>query len=415
MIRAIAAIALCLLLAGSLRPVAAPGPVAFTEDEIETILSHGPWPMEWSHDPTNRVSGKPEAVAFGRQLFFNTRLSANGQVSCATCHRPGHSWTDGRTLGVALGEVDRNTPTLANVRLNRWFGWDGATDSLWAHSMRPLLDAREHGLTERQVANVIRDNADLACGYRRAFGAEPPADDELALVNVAKALAAFQETIASGRTPFDDFRDAMAAGDAAAMAAYPVAAQRGLKIFAGQGRCSLCHFGPNFSHGEFHEIGIPVFRKSGGIDWGRYQGVKLLRASRFNRLGGFNDDTDPDSGMSTRHVELGAQTYEQFKVPSLRNVAVTAPYMHSGHFATLPQVVKHYSEIDPANLHVAHIYLGDEYSLNEAPPTDDMLRPLKLSATQIADVVAFLETLTEKAPSPPPSAAGPGPCVMQAR
>jgi cytochrome c peroxidase len=415
MIRIAAALALCLLLAGGSRPVAAPGPVAFTEDEVDTILTHGPWPMEWSHDPTNRFSGKPEAIAFGRQLFFDTRLSANGQVSCATCHKPALSWTDGRTLGNAIGELDRNTPSIANVRLNRWFGWDGASDSLWAHSMRPFLDSREHGLSEREVAKILRENPDLSCGYRRAFGEDLPADEELALVNVGKALAAFQETVVTGRTPFDDFRDALAKRDADAMATYPVAAQRGLKIFAGEGRCSLCHFGPNFSHGEFHEIGIPVYRKSGGVDWGRYQGIKLLRASRFNRLGPYNDDTDPDSGMSTRHVDLNPQTFEQFKVPSLRNIAITAPYMHNGHFATLPQVVRHYSEIDPANLHVAHIYLGDEFALNEAPPTDDMLRPLNLTNAQIADVVAFLETLTETSPQPLPAAPDLDPCAVPVR
>jgi cytochrome c peroxidase len=415
MIRTIAGIALCLLVMGGLRLVAAPAPVAFTQDEVETILSHGPWPVEWSRDPTNRLSGSPEAVEFGRQLFFDMRLSANGNVSCATCHKPGLAWTDGRTLGVATGEVDRNTPSIANVRLNRWFGWDGASDSLWAHGMRPFLDGREHGMSERRVADLLRENPDLACGYRLATGGDVPEDEELALVNVGKALAAFQETIATGRTPFDDFRDAMAAGDVAAAAGYPIAAQRGLKIFAGEGRCSMCHFGPNFSHGEFHEIGIPIYRKSGGVDWGRYQGIKMLRASRFNRLGPYNDDPDPDSGISTRHVDLNPQTFEQFKVPSLRNVALTAPYMHNGHFATLPQVVKHYSEIDPANLHVAHIYLGDEFGLNEPPPTDDMLRPLKLTEMQIADVVAFLETLTEREPAPIPPAPERASCAVLVR
>lgn len=416
MIRAIPALTISLaLLTGGPQFPAASEPIAFSQEEIETILSHGPWPAEWSRDPTNRFSGSAEAIAFGRQLFFDKRLSANGKVSCATCHKPGLAWTDGRTLGAAIGEVDRNTPSLANVRLNRWFGWDGASDSLWAHSMRPLLDAREHGMTEQQVGAAMRNNTDLACGYRRAFGADPPGDDELVLVHVGKALAAFQETIVTGRTPFDDFRDALAENDLAAAAAYPAAAQRGLKIFAGKGRCSLCHFGPNFSHSEFHEIGIPIYRKSGGVDWGRYQGIKLLRASRFNRLGPFNDDADPDSGISTRHVDLNAQTFEQFKVPSLRNVALTAPYMHNGHFATLPEIARHYSEIDPANLHVAHIYLGDEYGLNEPPPTDDMLRPLKLTKAEIADVVAFLETLAEKKPQAPPSAPESGPCAAPVR
>lgn len=415
MTRWLPALAVCALLSAASQPAGAPGLTAFTEDEVETILSHGPWPLRQARDPTNRVSGSAEAVAFGRELFFDTRMSADRTVSCATCHRPDRSWTDGRKLANALAEADRNTPTIANAGFNRWFGWDGASDSLWAHSLRPLLDSREHGMTERDVATLIRSEADLACRYRRAFDAEPAADDEVVLVNVGKALAAFQETIVTGRTPFDDFRDALSGKDTAAAANYPVAAQRGLKIFAGKGRCSLCHFGPNFSHGEFHEIGIPIYRKSGGVDWGRYQGIKLLRASRFNRLGSYNDDRDPDSGISTRHVDLQPQTFEQFKVPSLRNVALTAPYMHNGHFATLGEVVRHYSEINPANLHVAHIYLGDEYGLNEPPPTDDMLRPLNLTNAEIADVVAFLNTLTETVPNAAlgPSASEPCPTPMR--
>ncbi|HET9903700.1 MAG TPA: cytochrome c peroxidase [Xanthobacteraceae bacterium] len=396
-------LALCvLLLAGLLRPAAEPALVTFTPEETDMILAHGPWPVPWQRDASNRVSGRPEAIAFGRRLFFDTRLSATGTVSCATCHQPDRFWTDGRPLGRALAEVDRNTPTLANVRLNRWFGWDGANDNLWAQSFRPLLDPRELGATEGKIAEAIRNQADLLCGYRRAFGEEPPADDERLVVDVGKALAAFAETLVTGRTSFDDFRDALARGDRAGAAAYPAAAQRGLKIFVGRGRCSLCHFGPNFTHGEFHEIGIPIYRKAGGVDWGRYQGIKLLRASRFNLLGAFNDDPRRAQGAPTRYVDLLPQTFEQFRVPSLRNVALTAPYMHNGHFASLAEIVRHYSEIDPGKLHVAHVYFTDGTPEDgDPPPADTTLRPLHLSAQEIADVVAFLETLTEKAPAPP--------------
>lgn len=386
--------------------------VELTQDEIDTLLSHGPWPASVPDDASNRVSGSAGAIALGRTIFFDTRFSENGRVSCATCHQPERFWTDGRALGLGLSEVDRNTPTIANVRFNRWFGWDGRSDSLWAHSMEPFLDSREMNGTERSVAQTLRGEADLSCGYERAFGRKPPADDEAVLVDIGKALAAFQATVISGRTPFDDFRDALARGDRAAVAVYPADAQRGAKIFAGRGRCSLCHFGPNFTHGEFHEIGIPIFRKSGGVDWGRYQGIKLLRSSRFNRLGPFNDDRDPDSGISTGHVELHPQTFEQFKVPSLRNVALTAPYMHNGHFATLEAIVRHYSTIDPTALHVAHVYLFDEYGLNESPPTDQMMQPFPLTESESADLVAFLNSLTETTPSALPPAP-PDPCAAR--
>lgn len=369
-------------------------PFGFTADELRTLLRHGPWPMSWSRDASNRVSGKAEAIAFGEALFFDARLSGTGTVSCASCHMPERAFSDGRKLGVALAEVDRNTPTVMNVRYQRWFGWDGGNDNLWSQSVRPFLDAREMNASERHVANLVRNDADLACRFRRAFGHAPPADDEAAMLDIGKALAAFQETLVTGRTPFDDFRDAMLRGDWKAAAAYPAAAWRGAKVFVGKGNCSLCHFGPAFTHGEFHEIGIPIVRKSGGIDWGRYQGIKQLRASRFNLLGVYNDDPSKAGAMSTRMVDLTPQTFEQFRVPGLRNVALTAPYMHNGHFATLRDVVKHYSEIDVTQLHQAHVYAGDVFA--EAVPTDTVLQPLKLSDAEVSDVVAFLETLTER-------------------
>jgi len=365
----------------------------FSEAELRRILQHGPWPPPASRDPSNRVSGNAGAIAFGEKLFFESRLSAKGSISCGTCHVPERGWSDGRKLGVGLVEVDRNTPTVQNVRTHRWFGWDGSSDNLWSQSIRPLLDAREMGMTERQVAEAVRNDADLACRYEKAFGARPPADDAAVLVAVGKALAAFQETLVSGRTPFDDFRDALANGNHKAAARYPQDAQKGLRIFAGKGNCSLCHFGPNFTHGEFHEIGIPVFKKAGGVDWGRYDGIKRLRANRFNLLGPFNDDPARADGMSTRHVALVPQTFEQFKVPTLRNVALTAPYMHNGHLATLADVVRHYSEIDPTLLHMAHMYFDP--LVPEAVPTDTLLKPLKLSSIEISYVVAFLMTLTD--------------------
>ena len=365
----------------------------FSEAELRMILQHGPWPPPASRDPSNRVSGKAEAIAFGEKLFFERRLSAKGSVACATCHVPERGWSDGRKLGVGLAEVDRNTPTVQNVRVHRWFGWDGASDNLWSQSIRPLLDAREMGMTERQVAEVVRNDADLACRYEKAFGARPAAGDDAVLVAVGKALAAFQETLVSGRTPFDDFRDALERGDLKAAARYPQDAQKGLRIFVGRGNCSLCHFGPNFTHGEFHEIGIPVFKKAGGVDWGRYEGIKKLRASRFNLLGPFNDDPPRADGTSTRHVALAPQTFEQFKVPTLRNVTRTAPYMHNGHLAALPDVVRHYSEIDPTLLHMAHLYFDP--LVPEAVPTDTLLKPLKLTSIEISYVVAFLMTLTD--------------------
>ena len=380
----------------------------FTAGEIRRILQHGPWPMPWARDPSNRVSGKPAAIALGERLFFDTRLSSRNGLACVSCHVPGKSFADNRKLAAGLDEGDRNTPGVLNVRLNRWFGWDGAADNLWAQSMRPLLDPRELAVSDHHVAELMRNDAELNCRYRRAFGASPAqGNDEAVLVDVAKALAAYQETLVSGRTPFDDFRDALARGDRRAAARYPPAAQRGLQIFVGRGSCNVCHFGPNFTNGEFHEIGIPVLRKLGSVDWGRYQGIKMLQASRFNLEGVYNDDRARSTAISSRHVTLGPQNYEQFKIPSLRNVALTAPYMHNGHLATLRDVVKHYSEIDLGMMHQVHLYDSD--GVPQTLPVDKILQPLKLSESEIDDVVEFLATLTEKTAAVPRKPAAPAP------
>jgi cytochrome c peroxidase len=358
----------------------------FSEAETRAILRHGPRPAPWSPDPTNRVSGRPEAIALGERLFFEPRLSPGGNVLCATCHAPFRGWQDGRARAFGLAEVDRNTQSLLDVRYHRWFGWDGAGDSLWAQSVRPILEAREMGGSAAQVAALVRGDAELSCSYEKVFGAPPPAADDVVLAGIGKALAAFQETLVSGRTPFDDFRDALEKGDRGAAARYPAAAQRGLRIFVGRGNCGACHFGPTFTNGEFHDTGVPFFIK-GGADPGRHGGLKKLQANVFNLLGIHNDERPGDSAIKTRQVELQHRNFGEFKVPSLRNVAKTAPYMHNGSLATLADVVRHYSELNPDRLH------SDGESL---------LKPLRLSAGEAADLVAFLESLTETQSALPP-------------
>jgi cytochrome c peroxidase len=353
----------------------------FTEAEARAILRHGPWPAPWSPDPTNRVSGKPEAIELGERLFFEPRLSPSGKVLCATCHAPFRSWQDGRARAFGLAETDRNTQSLLDVRYHSWFGWDGAGDSLWAQSVRPILEAREMGGSQAQVAALVRGDAELACRFEKVFGAPPPAADESVLAGVGKALAAFQETLVSGRSPFDDFRDALEKGDRAAAARYPAPAQRGLRIFVGRGNCSTCHFGPTFSNGEFHDTGVPFFIK-GGADPGRHGGIRKLEANPLNLLSAHNDERSGASAVKTRQLALEHRNFGEFKVPSLRNVAQTAPYMHNGSFATLAEVVRHYSEIDPDRLH------ADGENL--------LLKPLRLSAAESAEMVAFLESLTER-------------------
>ncbi len=383
--RAVVSIAGCLALAaaGASLAVKPEPPVTFSEEERAAILAHGPWPPAFTPDPSNRVSGDPAAIALGRQLFSDRRLSRDGDRTCATCHDPTRAFADGHNRSIGLARVDRNTIALANLRLNRWFGWAGAADNLWAQSLRPILDTKELGAFAELVRDRLAGDSGLAAAYAGIFGSTPTADSpELVLVNTAKALAAFQETITTGRTAFDAFRDALASGNRQALANYPVAAQRGLKIFVGKGRCTVCHHGANFTTGEFDDIGVPFFAEPGRVDPGRHSGIAALRESPFNLLGRYNDDPGKTTASPTRYVEQLHRNWGEFRVPSLRNVAETGPYMHNGSLATLHDVVRHYSEVDVERLH------GDDGAR--------LIRPLRLSAEEAADLVSFLETLSAK-------------------
>ena len=350
--------------------------VVFSDEEKAKILAHGPWPPAPRKDPSNRVSGKPEAIALGERLFFEPRLSGTGSVLCATCHVPFRKFQDARPRGFGLEEVDRNTPSLLNVGLYRWYGWSGAQDNLWAQSIRPLLDPREMRASPAHVAAAVRTL--FGEEYRAAFGRAPPADDEEVMVDAGKALAAFQETLLTKRTPFDDFRDALARN---APSGYPLAAQRGLRIFVGKGNCNVCHFGPHFTNGEFADTGVSFFAGKGRVDPGRFDGIQKVKESPYNLLGRFNDDATRANAVGTRHVELQHRNFGEFRVPGLRNVALTAPYMHNGSLASLRDVVKHYSDINEDRLHL---------------DGEKILRKLNLSPGEIDDLVAFLESLTEQ-------------------
>ena len=364
---------------------AATGLLDFSPAERALIAAHGPWPRAAEPDASNRVERRRAAVDFGRRLFFDATLSADGRTACASCHVPARAFQDGRATAVARAAGVRNTPSLLDVAQWRWFGWGGTHDSLWSASLAPLLDASEMGSDVATLARRVRDTPALAAGYRAAFGQDPGRDDEAVVVDLAKALAAYQATLTSPRTAFDEFRDALLAGDRARAARYPLAAQRGLKLFVGEGRCALCHAGPHFSHGEFADIGIPFF-VAGGVDSGRHAGLGRLLASPHNRLGRFNDAARGADGLPadprallTRHLVIEHRHFGEFRVPSLRQLAHTAPYMHDGSLPTLEAVVRHYSELNEERLHA---------------DGERLLRPLKLSEAQAADLLAFLRSLS---------------------
>ncbi len=353
----------------------------FSTDELQRIARHGPWPPPRALDPGNAVAAQPTAIALGQRLFFEAKLSIDGTMSCATCHQPLLAFADARKRSNGRRELDRNAPSLWNAVHERWYGWDGAADSLWAQAIRPILHAHEMDATPQHVRDTIARDAELACRYRKAFGAAPEEDSETVLVNASKAIGAFVGTLVSGRTPFDDFRDAIARGDARAAARYPIDAQRGLRLFVGRGNCHLCHLGPMFSNGEFGDTGLKFFVRPGVVDPGRHKGIELLHLSEYNLLSRWSDARD-DAAVTTktRQVQPQHRNFGEFKVPSLRNVALTAPYAHDGQLATLDDVVRHYSELNLERLHA---------------DGEQILKPLELSDGERADLAAFLRSLSD--------------------
>ena len=354
----------------------------FSAEERARIAAHGPWPVTAAPDAANRAQRRAAAVAWGRALFFDLRLSASGQLSCASCHVPALAFQDGRATAQTGPRAEpgrRNTPSLLDAAQRRWLGWDGGHDSLWAASLAPLLARDEMGQSAAAVAALVRKDPHLRAGYRAAFARPLPGDDEALAVDLAKALAAYQATLRSPRTAFDNFRDALARGDLRAAARYPIEAQRGLRLFIGSGRCNVCHAGPAFSNGEFADIGVPFFTR-GGVDPGRHGGLQQLQRSRMNRLGPYNDAGvgDPQA-VTTRHVVIEPRHFGEFRVPGLRQLSHTAPYMHDGSLATIEDVVRHYSELDEDRLHA---------------DGERILRRLDLPVAAAADLAAFLRSLS---------------------
>jgi cytochrome c peroxidase len=353
----------------------------FTPAELRRIQSHSPWPPAPTRDPGNALAAQPQAVALGQRLFFEPRLSEGGRLVCASCHVPGLAFSDGQTRALGRETLSRNTPSLWNAAHGRWWGWDGAFDSLWSQAIAPLTHPQEMASHGAHIRQLLQNDADLSCRYQRSSGRKPRTQsDEAVLVHTAKALGAFVGSLQSGPTPFDQFAKAMRRGDHQSAMSYPLQAQRGLRLFIGKAQCSTCHHGPMFTNGEFADIGVPFFVRPGVVDPGRHGGIEQLRTSPYNLLSKWSDSFDAATRVKTQHLAPAHRNFGEFKVPSLRNVAETAPYMHDGQLATLEAVVRHYSELNLDRLHA---------------DGEQILKPLKLTEDEAADLVAFLRTLSD--------------------
>ncbi|MFK7855239.1 MAG: cytochrome-c peroxidase [Granulosicoccus sp.] len=352
------------------------------DTERHMLRAFGPWPMTLQPDAGNELSGLPWAEQLGEVLFRSTYFSGDGSRSCASCHEAALGFTDGLAVAVGAGVHVRNTQGLLDVGLQRWFGWDGGADSLWAASLRPMLSDIELNGNIESIASRLRMQTDVMQRLERA--GQPLDDDESLIVLAAKAIAAYMRTLQSRATAFDAFRSAvLEKGEGEAIDSYPADARRGLSIFLGEGNCHVCHYGPNFSNQEFHDTGRPFFTGIGQVDPGRYEGIKRVRTDRYNLISRYNGTRQKREIQKTRTVTLGQVNFGQWRTPSLRNLLFTAPYMHDGSLATLRDVVDAYADVDPDRIH----------SDGEA-----IIRPLDLDDRDRDDLVAFLSSLSPTEP-----------------
>lgn len=370
---------LCVFLAAVSFNATAEDVDGFSAEEIGKIRAHGPWPVKSASDPGNEYSGVGWAEKLGSRFFHDPGLSGNQAISCATCHQASKGFADGLAVAEGAGTHVRNTQSLFDLSQQRWFGWDGGADSLWAATLRPLLSEIEMNSTVKAIAAYVRSLPDNTWPADQILSIKSLSDDELT-VFVAKLIAAFTRTIESEPTAFDRYRLGLINNKTQALSAYPENAKRGLKLFLGEANCWICHFGPNFSNGEFHDTGRSFFTGVGQVDPGRYTGIKRVRSDRYNLLGEFaNVAEQSHAKLKTSTVTLTQANWGQWRTPSLRNLTLTAPYIHDGSISSLRGVVDAYADIDPDRLH------------NDG---EAILKPLSLSEQDREDLVAFLRSLS---------------------
>ncbi len=367
---------------------------------------------------SNRVADNPQAAALGEQLFFEPRLSGNGELSCASCHQPERYFTDGRARSEGMGRTLRNAPTVIASGWQTWFYWDGRRDSLWSQALIPIEAADEMGASRVEAVRLLGQDADYRQRYEAIFGAYPtvavsniptaragpfgnadsrdrwhrlgPAQQQLVnqvYANLGKAIAAYERTLIPTPSRFDRYvAQLLASSDPPAKPLLTPQEQLGARLFidADKTQCLQCHNGPMFTNGGFHNIGTGNFSGS-QMDFGRVFGLRAVLMDEFNCLGRYSDAA-PEQCSELRFLNRDAHVPLEgaFKTPGLRNVSHTAPYFHDGRHASLMDVMMHYN----------------------TPPDQQLgpheLRALELSEVQLRALIAFLQTLQ----GAPPAAAG---------
>lgn len=366
-------------------------------------------------DPSNAVEALPAAAALGRRLFAETRFSSNASVSCASCHLPERQFQDGLPVGRGVGTGSRRTMPIAGAAHSPWFFWDGRKDSLWSQALGPLEDAVEHGSNRTRIAKVV--HAHHRAAYEAVFGPLPdlsglpddagplgsPSEREAwqriaperrhdvnrVFANLGKAIAAFERSLTPGRSRFDRYVDAVVAGDRGGQQVLSPSEVNGLRLFIGKGQCATCHNGPLLTDQHFHNTGVPP-RDPARPDRGRALATAQVQRDEFNCLGAYSEAPAQACQELRFMVTDDPALVGAFKTPGLRNVALRAPYMHAGQFASLEEVVAHYAQSPPAA--VGHSELAHEGRGHAER------KPIRLSASEVRDIAGFLRTLSEEAP-----------------
>lgn len=382
--------ALIVLAAAALAAACSPPDRFPSSDELELIrgLYRSSAPPS---SPTNKYASVPAAAALGKTLFEDVRLSSCGTLSCASCH-PSPNFVVGAALnnGCYGNQTKRNAPTLLNVSFRRWFYWDGQKDSLWSHAILPLTRPDEMASSAAALRIVLQEHYGFA--YAGVFGKLPddePDDDRL-LANFGKAIEAYLRTVIRTDSPFDQelktfiaaAEEDIAADEDARVRALPN--YLGLETFVRKGRCIICHKGASLTDDNFHNLGVTVAEPH---DEGRAVGIAKVRADIFNGAGPYSDD--PVTGrvkLDRIDQDLPKEgAVGAFKTPSLRNVSLSAPYMHTGKLETLEAVVEFYN-------------VGGDEQGTFAGSRAETLVPLKLTPSEKAALVALLKSLESPAP-----------------
>ncbi|HEX2209290.1 MAG TPA: cytochrome c peroxidase [Longimicrobium sp.] len=377
------------------------GGARWNEEETETLRSMWIGELEPpAPDPTNRWADDSAAVKLGHRLFFDTRLSGNGQVSCGTCHKPELQFQDGVALASGVGRTDRRTMPIAGTQYAPFLFWDGRKDSQWSQALGPLESPVEHGGTRALYAHVIAEH--YRADYERIFGPLPdlagvprtagPIPDPAAraawdgmtaqqreavtrvYANIGKAIAAYERRLRPAPSRFDRYVAALLEDGRAPDGVLSAEEEAGLRLFIGKASCTQCHNGPLLTDDHFHNTGVPA---APGLpeDVGRARGARQVLDDEFNCRSRYSDARPEECTELEFLVPKGQPLVRAFKSPSLRGVASRPPYMHAGQIATLAEVVEHYDRAP------------------RAPAGTTELRPLRLGARERARLEAYLRTL----------------------